>query len=93
MKLSTTLPDGIINEILPSLLDAAWISLFSCYELTTSTVLIVCKAWLRIATPLLNHSLILRSTAQAQALARTLKEDAQPGHFTRKSSASREGLV
>ncbi|KAH6915558.1 hypothetical protein BKA70DRAFT_1178764 [Coprinopsis sp. MPI-PUGE-AT-0042] len=92
MKLLITLPDEIINEILSSTLDlpdetfasTAQISPFSHYKLTTSTILPVCKAWLCIATPLLYHTMVLRSTAQEQALARTLEEDAHLGRFTRK---------
>ncbi|KAF8531704.1 hypothetical protein JB92DRAFT_3104630 [Gautieria morchelliformis] len=34
-----------------------------------SSILLVCKRWLRIATPLLYEVVVLRSTAQAQALA------------------------
>ncbi|KAH6880940.1 hypothetical protein BKA70DRAFT_1206406 [Coprinopsis sp. MPI-PUGE-AT-0042] len=92
MKLSTTLPDEIIKEILSPVLhvldeafaSTSWRSPFSHYELSTSTVLVVCRDWLRVATPLLYHTVVIRSKAQAQALARTLKANAQLGQFIRK---------
>ncbi|TDL29937.1 hypothetical protein BD410DRAFT_47127 [Rickenella mellea] len=39
---------------------------------STASVLLVCKRWLRVATPLLYEDVVLRSTAQAQALADSL---------------------
>ena len=38
-------------------------------EVSSSSVLLVCKRWLRVATPLLYEVVVLRSSAQAQALA------------------------
>ncbi|KAH6874339.1 hypothetical protein BKA70DRAFT_1480601 [Coprinopsis sp. MPI-PUGE-AT-0042] len=69
MNLSISLPDEIVKEILSPVLNVpdetfastSWVSPFSHYELTTSTVL-----------------------AQAQALARTLKENAQLSRFVRR---------
>ncbi|KAH6880971.1 hypothetical protein BKA70DRAFT_171408 [Coprinopsis sp. MPI-PUGE-AT-0042] len=92
MKLSISLPDEIIKEILSPVLhvpDEAFASTssrspFSHYEPTTSTVLLVCKAWLRVATPLLYNTVVLRSKAQAHALARSLKENTQLGRFVLK---------
>ncbi|KAG6843991.1 hypothetical protein H0H87_010909 [Tephrocybe sp. NHM501043] len=40
-----------------------------------SDILLVCKAWLPVAIRLLYRVVVLRSTAQAQALARTLLDD------------------
>ena len=39
---------------------------------STSVLLQVCKLWLQISTPLLYHTVLLRSNAQAQALGMTL---------------------
>ncbi|KAH6915562.1 hypothetical protein BKA70DRAFT_1091704, partial [Coprinopsis sp. MPI-PUGE-AT-0042] len=61
-----------------------WISPFSCYELTTSTILVVCRAWLRVVTPVLYHTFVLQSKPHAQALAMTLKENAQLDQFIPK---------
>lgn len=42
---------------------------FGCnVNFPSSSVLLVCKKWLRIATPLLYKVVVLRSTAQAQAI-------------------------
>ncbi|KAJ7160943.1 hypothetical protein C8R46DRAFT_1000879 [Mycena filopes] len=54
---------------------------------STSALLVVCKSWLRVATPLLYHVVILRSKAQAQALAATLKANPELGGFIRKLRA------
>jgi hypothetical protein len=50
-------------------------------------MLVVCKAWLRVATPLLYHIVILRSTAQAQALAAALKKNLELVLFIKKPRA------
>ncbi|KAJ7885010.1 hypothetical protein B0H13DRAFT_1556235, partial [Mycena leptocephala] len=54
---------------------------------STSAMLVVCKAWLRVATPLLYHIVILRSTAQAQALAAALKKNLELVLFIKKPRA------
>ncbi|KAJ7160941.1 hypothetical protein C8R46DRAFT_1353630 [Mycena filopes] len=51
---------------------------------STSVLLVVCKSWLRVATPLLYNVVVLRSKAQAQALAATLTANPALGAFTRK---------
>ncbi|EJD51166.1 hypothetical protein AURDEDRAFT_181952, partial [Auricularia subglabra TFB-10046 SS5] len=56
--------------------DSGWCS--------SSHVLLVCKRWLRVATPLLYDVIILRSSAQAQSLASALKKTPQLGAFVRK---------
>lgn len=90
---STTLPDEIIKEILSPALEVAdedfantslTRSPFADYKLTSSTVLEVCKAWLRVATPFLYETVILRSKAQAQALAGALKGNPELGLFVKK---------
>ncbi|KAH6909296.1 hypothetical protein BKA70DRAFT_1278108 [Coprinopsis sp. MPI-PUGE-AT-0042] len=86
------LPDEIVKEILsPALLvpneafaSTSWKSPFANYQLTSSTILVVCKDWLRVATPLLYETIILRSKAQAQALALAVKNDPQLGKFIKK---------
>ncbi|KAG2017513.1 hypothetical protein CC2G_007019 [Coprinopsis cinerea AmutBmut pab1-1] len=91
-SVSSQLPDEIIKEILTpalhvpdaSFASSAWVSPFAEYQLTSSTVLAVCKSWLRVATPLLYETVILRSKAQAQALAATLKKNPQLGLFVKK---------
>lgn len=70
------LPDELLKEILAPALQVPDDSFacvggrspFSNYTLTTSGYLLVCKDWLRIATPLLYSVVVLRSKAQVQAL-------------------------
>jgi F-box-like len=90
---SCQLPDEIIKEVLcPGLHvpDALFADCtvdedpFAKYELSSSTVLAVCKSWLRVATPLLYETVILRSKAQAQRLAWVLKNNSQLGLFIKK---------
>jgi F-box-like len=88
------IPDEIIKEILSPVLevpDNAFVhpSLhsgpFTTYKLTSSTILEVCKAWLRVATPLLYETVILRSKAQAQALALALQGNPDLDRFVKKA--------
>ena len=90
---SSQLPDEIIKEILlPALFvpDKLFSNTsmesnpFAGYELSSSTILVVCKSWLRVATPLLYETVVLRSKAQAQALAGVLKNNSPLGHFIKK---------
>ncbi|KAJ7699467.1 hypothetical protein B0H14DRAFT_3653002 [Mycena olivaceomarginata] len=75
-----SLPDEIISEILSPALkvsdevfsDTSRVSPFSKYSESTSAYLLVCKSWLRVATPLLYNVVILRSKAQAKALSLSL---------------------
>ncbi|EJD48381.1 hypothetical protein AURDEDRAFT_162344 [Auricularia subglabra TFB-10046 SS5] len=62
----------------------SWRSPFATDALSSSTVLLVCKRWLRVATPLLYETVILRSTAQSSALAAVLKAHAAFGRYIRK---------
>jgi len=52
----------------------------------SSNYLVVCKRWMRICTPLLYHTIILRSQPQATALAAVLRPKAHPefGNYIRK---------
>ncbi|KAJ7718709.1 hypothetical protein B0H16DRAFT_1608687 [Mycena metata] len=92
------LPDEIISEILSPALrvsDEAFsyvshhntVSPFMTFTESTSALLVVCKSWLRVATPLLYNVVILRSKAQAQALAATLTANPALGAFIRKLRA------
>src|SRR6201996_4183445 len=92
MPLDNSLPDEIISEILsPALtvVDEVFsvtyrVSPFSNYSESTSAYLAVCKSWLRVATPLLYNVVILRSKAQAKALARALSRNTDLGRFIKK---------
>ncbi|KAJ6495959.1 hypothetical protein DFH09DRAFT_946003 [Mycena vulgaris] len=83
-------PDEIISEILSPLLkhsdevfsDASEKPLVSGYS--SSTYLLVCKAWLRVSTPLLYSVVILRTTAQASALEQVLNTNVEFGLFIKK---------
>ncbi|KAJ7119111.1 hypothetical protein C8R44DRAFT_982775 [Mycena epipterygia] len=86
------LPDEIISEILSPALkvsddvfsDTSRVSPFATYSESSSAYLLVCKAWLRVATPLLYNVVILRSKAQAHALGRALSKNADLGRFIKK---------
>ncbi|KAJ7049747.1 hypothetical protein C8F01DRAFT_1181729 [Mycena amicta] len=76
-----TLPYEIISEILSPLLKVPDdlfsnnmpVSPFAQYaKPSTSAYLVVCKKWLHAATPLLYNIVVLRSLAQAEALAKVL---------------------
>ena len=74
--LHTNLPDELVKEILSPLLkvpdrlfrNTLHISPFASPSQSSSVLLTVCKQWMRVATPLLYHVVVLRSKAQAQAL-------------------------
>ncbi|KAJ7179664.1 hypothetical protein C8R46DRAFT_987469 [Mycena filopes] len=92
------LPDEIISEILlPALrvpdetFSATNFANFSngaspfvSFSESPSAYLVVCKSWLRVATPLLYNVVVIRSKAQAQALAGTLAANPALGRFIRK---------
>ncbi|KAJ7605914.1 hypothetical protein FB45DRAFT_464044 [Roridomyces roridus] len=85
-------PDEIIHEILsPGLFvaDDAFTAISSSSPTRSSTesssaILLVSKSWLRVATPLLYHTVILRSKGQAQALAAALRANPTLGRFIKK---------
>ncbi|KAG6864755.1 hypothetical protein C0991_007356 [Blastosporella zonata] len=89
---SGELPDEIIREILlPALRvpnevfrSREAVSPFSSYSESTSAFLVVCKSWLRVATPLLYSVVVLRSKPQAQALQRALRGNELLGTFIKK---------
>ncbi|KAF7296563.1 F-box domain-containing protein [Mycena chlorophos] len=87
------LPDEILSQILSPALtvpdrkftSTESLSPFATYSEPSSAYLLVCKAWLRVATPLLYHVVVIRSKAQAATLARTLlQKDLNLGRFVKK---------
>ncbi|KAJ7237745.1 hypothetical protein B0H12DRAFT_1138509 [Mycena haematopus] len=87
-----SLPDEIISEILSPALkvsdelfcDQSDISPFAKNSESTSAYLLVCKPWLRVATPLLYNTVVLRSKAQAKALSVALYGNKELGKFIKK---------
>ncbi|KAJ7744133.1 hypothetical protein B0H16DRAFT_994746 [Mycena metata] len=85
-------PDEIISEILSPLLKHPGDKAFSERSpkvlldpgYSSSTYLLVCKAWLRVSTPLLYNVVILRTTAQAVALQKVLQDHPEIGGFIKK---------
>ncbi|KAJ7700717.1 hypothetical protein B0H17DRAFT_845319, partial [Mycena rosella] len=84
--------DEVVSEILSPALtvpdevfsDTSDVSPFAGCSESSSAYLVVCKSWLRVATPLLYHVVMLRSTAQAQALAQVLSRNVGLGPFIKK---------
>ncbi|KAG6847641.1 hypothetical protein H0H93_006847 [Arthromyces matolae] len=89
-----SLPDEIIKEILSPVLTIPDDAFRSCFPFSTFSndiraksncnLLVVCKSWLRVATPLLYHVVTVRSQRQAEALARTLKGNELLATFIKK---------
>jgi hypothetical protein len=50
-------------------------------DILSSVVLLVCKVWLRVATPLLYHTVVIRSKAQARSLVAAVRGNHNPGRF------------
>ncbi|KAJ7210165.1 hypothetical protein GGX14DRAFT_626594 [Mycena pura] len=85
------LPDETISEILSPALsvpDDAFsdnsLDPFATYSESSSAYLLVCKSWLRVATPLLYNVVVLRSKAQAKALAHAVSKNNVLGLFMKK---------
>ncbi|KAJ7156529.1 hypothetical protein C8R43DRAFT_1065441 [Mycena crocata] len=85
------IPDEIISEILSPLLkhsDEAFSDQsekpFVAPKFSTSSYLLVSKAWLRVSTPLLYNVVILRTVAQAEALEKVFQSNKEFGLFVRK---------
>ncbi|KAJ7728876.1 hypothetical protein B0H16DRAFT_1587837 [Mycena metata] len=89
--MSENLPDEIISEILSPALkvplnlfaDTSLESPFVSFSSSSSSTLLVCKSWLRVATSLLYSFVIIRSKAQANALQLTLQTNPQLGRFVK----------
>ncbi|KAF7334509.1 F-box domain-containing protein [Mycena venus] len=85
------IPDEIVSEILTPLLKHPD-KVFSDRSkkpllapgYSSSTYLLVCKTWLRVSTPLLYNVVILRTTAQAEALQTVLQSNKEFGLFIKK---------
>ncbi|KAJ7164707.1 hypothetical protein C8R43DRAFT_946501 [Mycena crocata] len=90
--MANSLPDEILSEILSPALkvsDVAFSDLsrdspFAAYSESSSAALLVSKSWLRVATPLLYHVVVLRSKAQASALEIVLRQNPDLGRFIKK---------
>ncbi|KAH7097323.1 hypothetical protein BKA62DRAFT_643508 [Auriculariales sp. MPI-PUGE-AT-0066] len=86
------LADELLKDILaPPLLvsDALFcntddVSPFSRVDSSASDVLLVCKRWMRVATPCLYETVVIRSTAQAHALRAALTRNPQFGTYVRR---------
>ncbi|KAJ7651224.1 hypothetical protein FB45DRAFT_820721 [Roridomyces roridus] len=86
------LPDEIVSEILSPALkvpeelfsDTSEPSPFANFTPSTSSYLLVCKDWLRVGTPLLYNVVVLRSKAQANALAVFVQKNPEFGRFIKK---------
>ncbi|KAK7049177.1 F-box domain-containing protein [Favolaschia claudopus] len=91
MCLDIHIPDEILSEILTPLLqlsddvfDDRRSKPLLAPGFSSSTYLLVCKAWLRIATPLLYSVVLLRTTAQAAALEAVLQANEDFELFIKK---------
>ncbi|KAF7296539.1 F-box domain-containing protein [Mycena chlorophos] len=87
------LPDEILSLILSPALTVPdrdfastdSLSPFATYSESASAYLLVSKSWLRVATPLLYHVVVVRSKAQAATLARALlQKDLNLGRYVKK---------
>jgi hypothetical protein len=90
--MTAKLPDELLNEILSPALSVpdekfsstSARSPFSLVSRSSSTMLLVCKRWLRVAYALLYHTAVIRSPGQAQALADSLKANKSLGRHIKK---------
>ena len=95
--MSDILPDDVLHYALTFVLDvpdadftnAEPTSPFALRQYSTSDILLVCKQWMRTGTPLLYRTAVIRSVAQAEALARTLHTNPDLNKLLRKDSDSR----
>jgi hypothetical protein len=90
--MAAKLPDELVNEVLSPVLiiphdlfaRTGTTSPFSFVPQSSSTMLLVCKRWLRVAYALLYHTVVIRSPGQAQALADSLKSNKSLGRHIKK---------
>ncbi|KAJ6469683.1 hypothetical protein DFH09DRAFT_1478484 [Mycena vulgaris] len=77
------LPEEILCEILSPALKL-YLHSPRTILLLPPKYLLVCKDWLRVATPLLYHVVVLRSKAQANALEKVLHRNPELGRYLKK---------
>jgi len=85
------LADETLTQILDQVLAVDDADFSSCADRSpfgnrhwsSANALFVCKRWMRVGTPALYHTTVLRSNAQAQSLMRALKKN-QFGAYIRK---------
>ena len=90
--MASKLADELTNQILSDILvvrderfsDTGATSPFSDARFSTADLLLVCKRWMRVGTPALYETVIIRSTAQARAFAAALKHNATLGALVKK---------
>jgi len=70
-------PDSMFEDVGP-------VSPFNEVEQSASDVLLVCKRWMRVATPIIYHTVIIRTTAQAAALNAALTRNPEFGRHVRR---------
>jgi len=86
------LADEVLKDILASFLvvpdelfaDNGAVSPFSRVTQSASDVLLICKRWMRIGTPVLFTTVVVRSMPQARALALAMTNNPEFGRHTRK---------
>jgi hypothetical protein len=92
-KSLSRLPDEMLHEFLSPALSVPDDMFTSTKEKSpfssvtknsSATLLLVCKRWLRVAYPLLYHTVVIRSSGQAQALADSLKANPILGKHVKK---------
>jgi len=60
------------------------VSPFSKVDHSASDVLLVCKRWMRVGTPALYHTVVIRSTAQAFAFNAAVTRNVEFGRYIKK---------
>ncbi|KAH7103977.1 hypothetical protein BKA62DRAFT_828153 [Auriculariales sp. MPI-PUGE-AT-0066] len=92
VSMAHKLADELIKEILagPLLIpdevfaDTGSVSPFSTINHSSSDALLVCKRWLRVATPTLYETVVIRSMAQAKALVCALRRNPMLAGYIKK---------
>ncbi|KAH7107387.1 hypothetical protein BKA62DRAFT_753342 [Auriculariales sp. MPI-PUGE-AT-0066] len=90
--MASTLPEELLKEIFDVLLhvpdhlfnDTSPRSPFASITSSSSTLLLICKRWLRICTPILYGTVILRSPAQIIALNHTIEANSRLAKLVRR---------
>jgi hypothetical protein len=87
------LPDEMLHEILGPVLSVPddkfanthpQSPFSSVSKDSSATILLVCKRWLRVTYPLLYHTVVIRSSGQAHALANSLQANPMLGRHVKK---------